>query len=329
MEEHDKIRQKLPSQEFDYIKIGKILLSRWYWIALSVIVCMAAAEIYLYFTPQTFATSAKMKFEEKKSDLSDLVSVMGNDKGASKIQSEIFVLQSRNLIVKAVKSLNYDVSLYVEGNVRTREIYPNKDLDIKILRLDSSNYYNQLITFKPVDATKFNLSYKLGETTVNTNYQYNRKVEIGNTSFSISYPGEIKKTVYLFKFNTPEEIAGRVQGGLSIGEVAKNSNIIQLGQTDSHPGFAAAALNAIMDQYLIYDREHKQQSATQIISFIDTQLNGISDSVQASENKINSFKTSSQILDVASSAQLEMNKASAIETQRNSLKAQLGAIQAF
>ena len=326
MVETDKITQKLPNQEFDYFKIGKILLSRWYWIALAVILCMAAAQTYLWYTPQTFATSAKMKFEEKKSDISDLVNVMGADKGASKIQSEMFVLQSRNLILKAVKSLHYDVSLYVEGKARTREVYPNKNLDIKILKLDSIDHYDQLITYKPINATTFNLSYKLDGATVNANYGYNRKVTIGNTIFSISTPANAK---FLFKFNTPNEIVGRVQSGLSLGEVVKNSNIIQLGQIDSDPRFAAAALNAIMKEYLIYDREHKQQSASQIISFIDTQLHEVTDKVNSSEKTIDNFKTSSQILDVASSAQMEASKANTIEAQRDNLKIQLSAIQEF
>ena len=50
MEEIDKAPQnKLPSQEIDYFKIAKILISRWYWIAGSVLVCTIAANIYLWY----------------------------------------------------------------------------------------------------------------------------------------------------------------------------------------------------------------------------------------------------------------------------------------
>src|ERR1700761_3973881 len=96
MEEVDKKQQKLPNQEFDYFKIGKILLSRWYWIAGSIIICMLASSIYLWYTPKIYATSAMMKFEEKKSEISDLVGFPGNNdrSGISRIQSESIVLQS-------------------------------------------------------------------------------------------------------------------------------------------------------------------------------------------------------------------------------------------
>src|SRR6201986_5257923 len=108
MEETSKPQIKLPSQEIDYFKIGKILISRWYWIAGSIAICMLVAYCYLWYTPKTYATSGTMKFEEKKSEISDLVSVINNsDKGPSKIQSEIFVIQSTSLVLSAIKDLDY------------------------------------------------------------------------------------------------------------------------------------------------------------------------------------------------------------------------------
>jgi len=50
MEEIEKIEPKLPNQEIDYFKIGKILLSRWYWIAGSIITCFILANFYLFYT---------------------------------------------------------------------------------------------------------------------------------------------------------------------------------------------------------------------------------------------------------------------------------------
>ena len=96
------------------------------------------------------ATSSTMKLEDKKSEISDIVTVIGSsDKGPSRVQSETFVIQSRSLIAKAVKDLNYPISFFIEGRVRTNgyELYPEKPLDIKIVKLDSSNYYSGTITF--------------------------------------------------------------------------------------------------------------------------------------------------------------------------------------
>src|ERR1700716_166140 len=120
MQETEKIINKLPNQEIDYNKIARILLSRWYWVAASVIICWLISYTYLWYTPKTYATSGTLKIEEKKSEFSDLVGVINNnDRGPSKIQSEIFVLQSRTLILSAIKDLDYRISFYISGRVRT------------------------------------------------------------------------------------------------------------------------------------------------------------------------------------------------------------------
>src|ERR1700759_1666008 len=119
----EKIVKKLPHQEVDYFKIAKILLSRWYWIAASIIICFLISYVYLWYTPKTYATSSTLKIEEKRTEFSDLVGVISNnDRGPSKIQSETFVLQSRTLILSAIKDLDYRTSFYIAGRARTSDV---------------------------------------------------------------------------------------------------------------------------------------------------------------------------------------------------------------
>jgi tyrosine-protein kinase Etk/Wzc len=258
MEDINKAQNKLPNQELDYFKIAKILLSRWYWVVGSVILATLVANVYLWYTPKVYATSATMKFEEKKSEISDLMNVMGStEKGASKIQSETYVIQSRSLVLSAIKDLDYRVSFFLGGRVRTTDIYPQKPLNIQLLKFDTLNFYHDLIGYQPNDNHTFSLTYKAGGKDVTKVYSYNTPINIENMAFSIKYPGGIRNAVYLFKFNVPDDFVGRVLGGLHTNEVVKNSNIISLQETDSNPQFAADVLNAIMKEYLEYDRNQK------------------------------------------------------------------------
>ncbi|QHS56355.1 polysaccharide biosynthesis tyrosine autokinase [Mucilaginibacter sp. 14171R-50] len=329
MEESNKIIKKLPNQEIDYFKIGKILLSRWYWIAGSLILFILGSYVYLWYTPKTYATSGTMKLEEKKSEISDLVNVIGSsDRGPSKIQSETSVIQSPTVILAAIKDLNYPISFYIQGRVRTSEIYPQKPLEIQTLQFDSLNFYRGLVNFRAIDKTSFNLSYQAGEKEISKNYSYNSPITVGPTTFIIRPPaaGIGKNTVYLFKFNIPEDFIGRVRGGLRTSELAKYSNVLLLQQTDANPQFAADVLNAIMKEYLIYDRDRKTQSATQMINFIDDQLQYLSDKVKGSEKSILEFKQKNKLMEVSSSAEAALGKAKEIESQQAVLKLQLIAI---
>jgi capsular exopolysaccharide synthesis family protein len=327
MEEKEKIARKLPNQEIDYFKIGKILISRWYWIAASVIVCVIVSYIYLWYTPKTFSTSATLKIEEKKSEFSDLVGVISNnERGPSKIQSEIFVLQSSTLILSAIKDLDYRVSFYISGRVRTTDVYPQKLLDIHLLKFDSVNFFRDLITFKPITNETFDLSYKVNGKPVHGVFNYDTPVTIGNTSFSIKPAGVVKGTIFMFKFNIPEDFVGRVRGGLHTSEVVKNSNIISLQETDSNPQFAADVLNAVMKEYLNYDRSQKTQSATNMINFIDDQLSALSNEVKGSEKSIQQYKQNAKIMDVNSAADLELGQVKDLSAQKSLLNIQLIAI---
>ncbi|MGZ3758008.1 MAG: GumC family protein [Mucilaginibacter sp.] len=332
MEETNKIQQKLPNQEFDYIKMAKILISRWYWIAASVLLCYIAADVYLWYTPKMYAASSSMKLEDKKTELSDIVPSVGggNDKNASRVQTETFVIQSRAVILNAVKDLNYPISFYIAGRVRTSgyELYPEKPLDIKFIKFDSTNFYHDMISFKALDQKSFKLSYKMGGTTVTKTYPYNNPVDVGPTTFSINNRDAVSKnSVYLFNFNSLDALIGRARGGLGVSEVIKNSNIVYLRENDANPQFASDILNAIMKEYVIFDRSKKQQSSSQIISFIDNQLDTISKKVRQSETAIEDFKQNSKLMDVASAAQVQLNKSNDAQVQRSLLQIQLRSIE--
>ncbi|WP_426671955.1 GumC family protein [Mucilaginibacter sp. McL0603] len=328
MEETEKPARKLPNQEIDYFKIGKILLSRWYWIVASIIICMLISYTYLWYTPKIYSTTATLKIEEKKSEFSDLVGIISNnDRGPSKIQSETFVLQSRTVILSAIKDLDYRVSFYIAGRARTSDIYPQKPLNIQLLKFDSLNFFHDLINFQPVSKSAFKLSYNWGGRNIQKTFQYDQPVSIGNMAFSIKYPGELSnKTTFQFKFNTPEDFVGRVKAGLRTNELIKNSNIITLQETDSDPQFVADILNAIIREYLNYDRNQKTQSATQMIHFIDAQLESLADDVKGSEKSIEEFKQNNKMMDVSSSSELQLGRIKEFGTQKTLLKLQLIAI---
>jgi len=326
MEELDKISQKLPNQEFDYYKIVKILLSRWYWIAGSVIICYLVSNVYIRYTPKTYATSAIMKFEEKKSAISDLVGIPGaTDRNSmSRAQSETIVLTSSPLLLEAVKRLDYRFSFYTLGRGfgRTVDIYPEKKLDIQLVKFDSLNFFHDLVTFKSIDKTSFSVSYKEGGRDIKKIYNYGILFTIGPTSLIIKHNEGIPASI-LFKLNAPEEFVGRISGGLKTTETAKNSNLLALTLTDANAQFAADALNAVMDEYLIYDAAQRKQSATQMIKYINGGLDTLINSVKTSENKIEQYKQDKKIMDVGSATELAMGKSKELESQISALTIEL------
>lgn len=327
-QEKEKEQIKTINREIDYLKIGRILFSRWYIIVSGVLLGLLFAWFYLWYTPKTYATSGILKFEEKKTELSDLVNVMSNSgRNAVNLQSEKFIIQSRDLLLNAIRGLDYKVSFYLSGRIRSYELYPNKPFQVDILNFESKDFSQDLITFKPVNEQTFTLIWNSKGREKQQDFPYHTPIRIGKVDFIIRYPGQINSNIsYQFRFNTPETLLTRVRNGLRTNETLKNSNIVTIQQTDSNPQFAADALNAVMNEYLNYDRNQKTQSATQMIHFINDQQQYLSSAVKGSESSLEKYKQNSGILDVGSSAGLALSKVSELESQRSLLKIQLMAI---
>ena len=329
MPENDNLPLQKPNDRLNYVRLFRVVLSRWYLVAFSVLICFLMAKLYLWYTPKVYATNAIMKFDEKKSEISELVSVINNaERATAKVQSESYVIRSRKLIISAVKDLDYKISFFIEGRIRRYETYPNKPLNIEILKDDSTSLYKDLISFQAINASKFSLKYKTGNQEIKRIYSYNSPVTIGKTQFLIrsSDARYALNSVYLFKFNAPEDFYPRISGGLNTSEAIKNSNVINLEQTDLNPQFAADVLNALMQEYLAFDKNRKMQSASQIITFIDNQLSYLSKQVKSSENSLESYKKSAKVFDISSSATLVLGKVQEIESQKSLLNIQLIAI---
>lgn len=326
--ETENVQLRTSNREVDYRKLIGILLSRWYLLVGSVLAGLLIAYVYLWFTPKTYATSGVLKFVEKNAEISDLVTVISSaGHSPANLQSEKFIIQSRDLLLSAIRRLDYNISYYISGRVKDFELYPQQPFEISVLKFDSLDYYQDVIAFKSIGKQTFELTWNVSGNKNQKTFSYNMPVAIGNVHFTVSPPRTINPdAIYLFRFNTPEVLLNRVIGGLSTIEPVKNSNILRIQQTDSNPKFAADVLNAIMNEYLEYDKNQKTKSATQMISFINEQQANLSSAVRSSENSLERFKKKSGVMDVNASANVALTKVSDLESQRSILKIQLIAI---
>lgn len=317
-------QKKSIKQEIDYSKFIKIILSRWYWVAATLIISLLCAYTYLWYTPKTYSTSAFLKFEDKQPNLSNSVSLNPIARNyTNKILSESWTFKSRKVLTEAVKHLDWQVSYFLEGKVRTTNLYPNKHFIAHITRQDSAFYFNQPIKLIP-KKEGFLIEYEYQQEKINQSYRFNDTIRIPGVDFYISKIQDLSlATNYLFKFNYPSEFYGRIGSGLTISEAAKFSSIASVNKTDENPYFAADALNAVIKVYIEQDLNNKTQSAKQIIDFIDNQLSNLSNSVQASGERLKNFKQANAFLDLSSSASTVLGQVTELETKNRTADLQL------
>ena len=321
MNNPESSERKILEQKIDYAKIFKIIWSRWYWILACVIIALIWAYIYLWFTPQLYSTSGSLKFDEKRTELNDLLSSSANGYNRSnKLQSEGFVIQSRDVLLNAIGRLDYKVSYLLKGKVRITDVYPNKPFPIEIVKQDSLNYYRNYIDIDPVDNNNFKISYRNGSAEVEQQYRYGQIIQLPGISFRVkgNHTGANEGN-YSFKFNSKEDYLGRASSIIT-REAAKSANVMQLIITDKNPSFAIDLLNSIMREYVDYDVKQRGTSATQTIEFIERQLTFLYNKVQKSGGALEQYKKDKRMIDLSSSTQITMSKFSQYQSQKEALK---------
>ena len=114
---------------FDIKVIWALLLRYKYWIAVSVVVCMGLAWLYLRYTTPVYQVSSKMLIKDREqrrsynSSISNTFSELGFMNSSNGFDNEIEVLATRTLNKLVVRKLKLYTSYYVHGRIRTQEVY--------------------------------------------------------------------------------------------------------------------------------------------------------------------------------------------------------------
>jgi tyrosine-protein kinase Etk/Wzc len=307
--------------KFSYNRLLKIISSRWYWLVAATCIALISTYIYLSIAPKFYATDATLKFEEKRSEISELINVRNTYERSNKLQSEQFVIRSRAVLLDAAKRLNYPVAFYKMGLLDLEELYPLVPFNIIILHQTSGNDQIDNYRITPVSKDQFELEYRVDGSTVRRTYPTNEAISVGGYQFLVS--GQFKsthiKTPYYIHFNAPAALVRRIDNGLTMTE-NKNTNILSFTQKDKNPVFAADILNAVLEAYISYDQIQKTRSANQTIAFIDTLQNRLAQVVSHSGTNFEKFKVRSKMLNVSGITAQALNKLETLEKQKADLE---------
>lgn len=317
------------AQEIDYNRIFRIVLSRWYWIVGCIVVGIIWAFAYLRFTPSVYETSALLKYDDKKTEISELININSYYDRKDKIQSETYVIQSRTLLSRAASRLNYMYSFFRKGRILETECYPDYPFQLEAYNLDSNSIFGYSFTITQINKLKFRLITSNGGALIsNAEYYYGQDLKFGKNTFRILRPlipaNDLDE--FNFRFNHPTNVMYRLMGGLNVREVGKGINIMSLTFKDTNPIFAADALNAVIAEYRIFDRDQKGIAAAQTIEFIDAQLEKLSTRVKDAEQLLEQYKVGKSILNIEDNKNIAYQKLRDLDVQKNIINIQSIAI---
>lgn len=282
----DNAKGKNEQSGLDIKLILSKILPRWYWFAISLVLCICYAYYQnLHQIPQ-YSCNASLMLKTANNP-QKLVGLTGLSP-ATDIENEIGQLKSNTLARMTLKRLNFETSYYREGHYSAdRELYKNRPFEIEFdtehpqpdgaklrFRFTAENTFDiSLNDGKPI------CSAKVGELVENDKMKFVLSLTPGTPSIQKG------NNFYVIKSNF-EGMVANYSRWLQVAPKRNNSSIVYLTMYGEVPEKLEDYINTLSEAYLDYSLQRKNRILLQTIQFIDTMLVSITDSINTAQKDI-------------------------------------------
>jgi len=119
--------------EKDVRGILKAIKKNWYFFIVFIGAAFVIAKVYIHKIESVYAAEVSIILdEEKKEDLRTAILYdLGVNTSYQNINNEMRKMQSSPIIQKTLKRLNFTVSYFIEGRLKTTEVYNGLPFEVK------------------------------------------------------------------------------------------------------------------------------------------------------------------------------------------------------
>ncbi len=309
------------------------IVARWYWFALSIVVIMGIAGIYILSTPPTYTRTASIliKTDSKGKTNSD-AGVLGNVdifQTNTNVNNELVAMQSPAVMYDVVKRLHLDVNYATEGNFYRKVLY-GQTLPYKVTFLDLGDNETASFTIR-FDGNKMRLTdFVRNGNTENEDKeipaQVNQPVStpIGRILIkpTSSAPQTGDQPLYVTRTSLQSATSAYLSR-LAVALQGEETSIVDLSFNDVCPQRAEDVLNTLISVYNENWIKDKNQIAVSTSMFISDRLNVIEQELGHVDENISSYKSAHLLPDVQAASSLYMSKSSETSAQILDLNTQL------
>ncbi|PKQ44055.1 GumC family protein [Confluentibacter flavum] len=322
------------------VNLKKTLFSyarHWKWFALSCILCIIAALLYLRYTPEQYSAYAKIMFVDDATSsipsnelLKDLRRYSETE--GKKTEDEIEALRSRHILESVVRKLSLNIQYSSKGRVHETPLYKKSPIKINFTVSDSI-----------VEHSKFNFSINiLSETAFDFEVENEAKELVSiKSAFGKNIPtpmGDIiilptvdnmsqlvGQTIYV-KIVPVKQLAEFYKNEILVSQIVEFSKVVDLSLNDVVLSRSKDILNTLIEEYNRISIAEKNQISLNAANFINERINLISKDLSNVDDKIENFKTGNRLTDITSEASLYLNTSSQTEEEISKARSQLNLV---
>ena len=294
-------------------------LRNWYWFGISIVSFLCLGALYLLSTSPVFRREATVLIKDARrgsaaSELSAFADIAGISTRRS-VDNELYVLQSRRLMLEVVDRLNLTTNYTTERRLRTITLYKNSPIEVSYVDdLGGKGCaFTALLSEEGVTISDFVCSRTASEREekkkdekFTTSGKYGEVIDLPigqvviNTTLYYN-PEYVGKEIRVSK-GTREAVATAYRNRVNMSVASKMSSIINLSLNDVSPQRADDILNTLLDVYnddAVYDKQIVSEATAK---FITERLQVIGAELQTIDGDIKRFKDKNNIVDIKTEA---------------------------
>lgn len=325
-------------ERIDYKKIIFLLRRQWRWLIFFCILGVFGALGYIKTKKPSYIVSTSILIPESSVGLDVQDLFKGSiSKPKNNIYNQIEIIKSYYTIQKTLLNLNWRTSWYMKDLFIWKGIYKQEPFDVQ----EAPNFINPggvPIIIKPTSGNFYEVAIK--GTILENNIpidvdikgtgEYNRPFKNDYFNFTLLKKvndHDTPKDKYYFIFNDLNDATLAYMDKLNAVLKDKKSDIIQCTIIGEEPNKESEFLNELINVYTTGKMDFQNESQRRSLDFINSQLAGISDSLNITGNKFTEFRSKNSVINLGAEGELVMNNLKEIETEGAKSQMQLDYFQ--
>jgi capsular exopolysaccharide synthesis family protein len=310
-------------------------LNKWYWFALFGILGLILSFIYTKYQDPLYQTTSSVLIKEETKNGVGLDQMfqsfsMGMS-GTTKLENHITIYKSYTLNNAVVNNLKMGVSWFREGIFIDQELYKQEPFQL-LSSEEDGNIPGIKIKLTPLTRETFRVTAKgtyrkeefRQEVNLDQEGRYGEAFVHPQFHFVLLKKNEIQNgNKYYFIFNNLNELTLSYVENLKAEASSKQSDVITLTLKGTVQAKIADYLNELNKVFINFGLNQKNQISRNTVEFIDSQLSGITESLNKSGQSFTDFKSRNRLVDVDNEASLIADKVKQAEQEKTMIDMQL------
>lgn len=305
----------------DFRRLLEQWKQKWYWFAVSIVACLSLGFIYTVIKKPVYMVKANIVVsQEDKSALAGMSGISNLFGSGSRVDDEVFVVQSHTGLKTVARNLKLDRSYTVrKGFLRSASAYRDYPVEL-IPAADYADTLSVALCFK-VKVTadgNVNVRVKADRTTI-------ADTDAKSLPMSVATPyGDftLRKTPSFTEgkslrtdivYQSYDAVAEGLYEDVMVDIASRKSNVIKMEIKTTDIEYAKNVLDEIVSVYNSRGISERNAEGEKTLEFINSRISILENDLADSEHDTESYKKGNRIIDVQSEAMFQSEKRAKLE----------------